>query len=271
MKKSFNHLFPKEKPVIGMVHLKALPGAPDYGGRMGAVIDAALADACALQEGGVDGIMIENFFDAPFFKDRVGPETVAAMTRVIGLLRRETALPLGVNVLRNDGMSALAIAAACECQFVRVNQVAWAMLTDQGILEGRAAELTRYRRALGAEILIFADCLVKHAVPLAVQPMEMVARDTWERGGADALVISGAGTGMAADGADVVAARKGAPEAPLLIGSGITLDNLEIFLPISQGFLVGTWFKKEGKVSSPVDIERVRAFIQKRDALLRAA
>lgn len=269
MKTNFSQLFPHPMPIIGMVHLKALPGAPDYGGSMSDVIDTALADAHALQTGGVDGIMIENFFDAPFFKERVGPETVAGMTRVIGLLRRETALPLGVNVLRNDGMSALAIAAACECQFVRVNQVAWAMLTDQGILEGRAAELTRYRRALGAETLIFADCLVKHAVPLAIQPMEMIARDTWERGGADALVISGAGTGMVTERADVLAARKGASDAPLLIGSGVTLDNLDVFLPISQGLLVGTWFKVDGKVTNPVDVGRVRAFIQRRDALIQ--
>ena len=141
----FDKLFSRNgvayKPVIGMVHLKALPGAPAYGGDVQAVIDAALADATALEQGGADGIMVENFFDAPFFKDHVGPETVAAMTRVMTLLRGHTRLPLGVNVLRNDGMSALAIATACDCQFVRINQLAWAMLTDQGILEGKAAEI----------------------------------------------------------------------------------------------------------------------------------
>src|SRR5437773_3975394 len=126
-RESFDQLFGKKKVVIGMVHLKALPGAPRYENNIGAVIEAALADAAALEQGGVDGIIVENFFDAPFFKDRVPPETVASMSRVVTTLRQKTKLPLGINVLRNDGMSALAIAAACEAQFVRINIVSWAM------------------------------------------------------------------------------------------------------------------------------------------------
>jgi uncharacterized protein len=257
---AFDHLFPT-KPLIGMIHLKALPGSPAYGGDFQAVIDSALADSQALEQGGIDAIMIENFFDAPFFKDRVGPETVAAMTRIIGLIRQQTVLPLGVNVLRNDGISALAIAAACNCQFIRVNVLTWAMLVDQGIVEGRAAEILRYRRMLQSETLIFADCLVKHAAPLAPQAMELVAMDTWERGGADALIVSGVATGKATDYNDVVAARKGAPDAPILVGSGINEQNLSTFWPLIDGAIVGSSLKRDSKVENPVDVSRARALV----------
>lgn len=263
----FDKLFGKKKTVVGMVHLKPLPGAPLYENNLTAVMDAALADASALEQGGVDGIMIENFFDAPFFKDHVPPETVASMTRVAAMLRQKIQLPLGINVLRNDGVSALAIATACDCQFVRINIVSWAMVADQGIIEGRAAEIARYRKMLGSNVLIFTDCLTKHAEPLAPMQMEWVALDTWERGGVDALIISGKATGYATDLGDVIAARKGAPDAPLLIGSGVTTENVLDFLPIVDGVLVGTSLKQEGRVENVIDgarvktvVERVRAF-----------
>jgi membrane complex biogenesis BtpA family protein len=259
----FDQLFGNKKVVIGMVHLKALPGAPRYENNLNAVIDAALADANALEQGGVDGIMLENFFDAPFFKDRVPPETVASMARVLTTLRQKTKLPLGVNVLRNDGISALAIANACDAQFVRINIVSWAMLADQGIIEGHAAEIARYRKMLGANILIFTDCLTKHAEPLAPMQMEWVALDTWERGGVDALVISGKATGYATDLGDVIAARKGAPHAPLLIGSGVTAENVLDFAPLVDGFIVGSSLKRERLVENPVDGARVRALVEK--------
>lgn len=246
-----------------MVHLQALPGAPLYQGDMNAVIDAALADALTLEQGGVDGIMVENFFDAPFFKDRVPPETVAGMTRVVATLRQKIRAPLGVNVLRNDGISALAIAAACDARFVRINILSWAMLADQGIIEGRAAEIARYRKMLGAEVLIFTDCLTKHAEPLAPMQMEWVARDTWERGGAEALVISGKATGYATDVSGVVAARRGAPDAPLLIGSGAAAENIAAYLPYVDGAVIGTALKREGRVENPVELARVQAFVER--------
>jgi uncharacterized protein len=263
---SFTGLFPT-RAIIGMIHLGALPGSPAYAGNMRTVLDRALRDADTLEQGGVDALMIENFFDAPFYKDQVGPETVAAMTSMITLIRQQTRLPLGVNVLRNDGLSALAIATACDCQFIRVNVLTWAMLTDQGIIEGKSAQISRFRRQLLSDALIFADCLVKHAVPLAAQSMELVAMDTWERGGADALVISGVGTGKETDFEDVVAARKGAPDAPIFIGSGVTPDTLGKFLSVADGVIVGTYFKEGGKVENPVDGSRVRGLTEVKKAL----
>ena len=143
--------------VIGMVHVAALPGAPMYGGSMPAIVDGALRDARALRDGGCDAIAFENFGDRPFFKDHVPAETVAALTTVIIQVVAEVRMAFGVNVLRNDAASAIAIAAAIGAAFIRVNVHTGAMLTDQGIIEGRASETLRRRAALAPNVLIFAD------------------------------------------------------------------------------------------------------------------
>src|SRR5947209_9176852 len=174
-----------------MVHLRPLPGAPSFGGSMDAVIEAALADARALRDGGWDGILFENFGDRPFFKERVEPETVAAITRAVAAVAADVRLPFGVNVLRNDAASALAIAAATGAAFIRVNIHTGAMLTDQGIIEGRAAETLRKRAVLAPDALIFADHMVKHAMPLVALDDSQSAKDLRSRGLADAIIISG--------------------------------------------------------------------------------
>ena len=257
---AFRDLFPN-KPIIGTIHLRALPGSPDYDGDLPAAIDSALADTQAYQDGGCDALIVENFFDAPFFKDQVGAETVAAMAHIATLIRQQTKLPLGINVLRNDGLSALAIATACGAQFIRVNVLSWAMLTDQGVIEGKSAQILRYRSQLRSNVLILADCLVKHAVPLAPQDMEYVAMDTWERGGADALIVSGVATGHATDVAEVRKARLGAPDAPILIGSGTNESNVRELLGVADGAIVGTSFKLNGQIANPVDPARVKRLV----------
>src|SRR5947209_3563578 len=154
-----------DHPVFGMVHLRALPGAPLFDGSMDRLIDAALADARAICDGGAAGLVFENFGDRPFVRGRVNAETVAAMTRVIAEVARAVHLPFGVNVLRNDARSALAIAAATGAAFIRVNVHTGVMFTDQGVIEGEAAETLRMRAALAPHVLIFADHMVKHATP----------------------------------------------------------------------------------------------------------
>ena len=173
-----------------MVHLGALPGAPLFES-LDAVIEEAIADAAALASGGCDGMVFENFGDRPFHK-RAGPETVAAMTRVISEVKPE--LPFGVNVLRNDARAALAIAAATGAAFIRINVHTGVMATDQGLIEGDAAETLRFRTAIAPEVLIFADYLVKHASPVG----EHSPRDLRERGLADAIIVSGTETGAPA-------------------------------------------------------------------------
>ena len=178
-----------DRAIFGMVHLGALPGAPLFTS-LDAVIEKALRDARAIRDGGCDGFVVENFGDRPFARGRVEVETVAAMTRVIAEIASVVRLPFGVNVLRNDALSALAIAAATGAAFIRVNVHTGAMLTDQGIIEGDAHETLRKRASLARDVLLFADHLVKHATPLAeVDPLQSV-RDLRLRGLADAIIVN---------------------------------------------------------------------------------
>ena len=247
-----------------MVHLRALPGAPRFDGSLDGVIAAAVADARALASGGCDGIAFENFGDRPFRK-YVDAETVAAMTRVIAQTVREISIPHGVNVLRNDAHSALAIAAATGAAFVRINIHIGVMATDQGIIEGHSGETVRLRASFAPNVLIFADHMVKHATPLAPVDEPSLARDLRERGFADAIIISGRETGAPAD-VDRLAKTRAAIDAPILIGSGLTAENAARYVE-ADGAIVGTSVKREGNVELPVDparVERVvRAFRQR--------
>jgi membrane complex biogenesis BtpA family protein len=247
------------KLLIGVIHLRPLPGAPRWKGRFGGVIDAAVADARAYERGGARAVFIENFGDIPFTKSTVGPETVAAMAAAGCAVRNAIKLPLGFNVLRNDACAALALCAACGGSFIRVNVHCGAMLTDQGLIEGDAYATLRYRKRTAPEAQIFADVHVKHAVPLGNWTIADAARDTVERGLADALIVSGVGTGMATDMADVRRVRETCPEAKILLGSGVTVANAGGYLPLADGFITGSSLKKDGKLSAPVDANRVAA------------
>lgn len=247
------------RPVFGMIHLGALPGSP--GGRaLEPVVAAALRDAEAIAAGGCAGFVVENFGDRPFTKGRVEAETVAAMTRVIVEIVREVPLPFGVNVLRNDPISALAIAAATGAAFIRVNVHTGAMVTDQGIVEGDAYTTMRKRAVLAPEVLVFADHMVKHAVPLAPVDRLQSARDLRLRGLADALIVTGAETGAAADPAALDEIRS-AVDAPLIAGSGVSATNAARFVT-ADAAIVGTQIKRSARVDAPADRRRVERLVR---------
>lgn len=227
--------------VVGMIHLEPLPGSPRWAGDMDQVLAGALGDARALVTGGVTAVMIENYHDVPFHPGRVPAETVAAMTVLVQAVK--TACPdllFGVNVLRNDVDSALAIAAATGAAFVRVNVHTGAALTDQGTIEGRAWHTLRRRRELGSETAIWADVRVKHARPLVDRPLEDEVKDLRLRGLADAVIVTGAATGAGADPEEVAVVREALPDCPLLVGSGVTSATVGDFLPRADGFIVGS-------------------------------
>jgi hypothetical protein len=249
-----------DHPIFGMVHLQPLPGAPLFGGSMDRVVDAALADARAICDGGATGLVVENFGDRPFMRGRAGAETVAAMTRVIAEIARAVHLPFGVNVLRNDASSALAIAAATGAAFIRVNVHTGVMFTDQGVIEGEAAETLRLRAALAPHVLIFADHLVKHATPPPGAEPVQSAKDLRLRGLADVVIVSGSETGAAAD-PERLALLRDAIDAPLLIGSGLTAANAESYAD-ADGAIAGTSIKRDGDVDSPVDVQRVEELVK---------
>ena len=249
----------RHKVFIGVVHLRPLPGSPRWRGDVESVIDFAVKDARAYERGGADALFIENFGDVPFTKGCVTPETIAAMAAAGRAIRQAVKLPIGFNVLRNDARAALALCAVCGGAFIRVNVHTGAMLTDQGLIEGNAYETLRYRQRICPQVQIFADVHVKHAVPLGNWTIEDAARDTVERGLADALIVSGAGTGLAADVADVERVRRTAPATKVLLGSGVTVANVRDFLPVADGFIVGSSLKLGGKLSNNVDPKRVAA------------
>ena len=262
---NFEETFGTAKPVIGVIHLLPLPGSSRWGGELEEVLSRAEQEAAALSSGGVDGIIVENFFDAPFAKDSVDVATACAMTLAVKRIIAVCELPVGVNVLRNDGMTALAVAASSGAQFVRVNVLSGAMVTDQGIIEGDARALHLYRRQLMAQSTcqIFADVMVKHAYPLgAGSDIGSAAKDTVHRALADALIVSGEATGSAPCLEDLQKVRRAVPDSSILVGSGATVDNVAELLQVADGIIVASSLKRKGILSNPVDVERVRVFVE---------
>lgn len=263
--KSLPDFFGVPKPVIGMVHLWPLPGAPGYTGYgMGTIIDHAMRDAEALVEGGVDALMVENMWDLPYTVGReVKPEAMTAQAVAAAeVVRRFSSLPVGINVIHNGGVVCLAIAVAAGARFIRVCILTGARLWDTGEFDhGCAAELIRKRKELHAEhIHIFADVDKKHSV--AFPGLDLATHIEWtEFYGADAVIVSGKMTGSAPDIEDVRETKQRASR-PVLIGSGGNEENIAAFLQYADGVIVGSSLKKDGVMENPVDAARVRRFVE---------
>jgi len=246
-------------PIIGVVHLNPLPGSPNYLS-FEDVFESALRDAKALADGGVDAIIIENFGDKPFLKE-VGAEVIACMSVIAWEIKKETDLPLGINVLRNDAKASLAIAKAVNADFIRVNQLFYGSLSPEGWLEGNAGEILRYKRTIDCKAMIFADICVKHAHHF-VSLEEYV--ENAERCLIDAIIVTGEATGKEVSLKDLKAVKKLA-KMPVLVGSGVTPENLPKLAKYCDGVIVGTYFKEHGKV----DVERVRRLVRVRDRTIK--
>lgn len=257
-------VFGVRKPIIGVIHLTPLPGSPRWDEQMEPIFLRAEQEAAALASGGAHGVIIENFFDAPFTKGRVDTATVCTMALACKRVMSVCDLPIGINVLRNDGLTAMAIAATAGAKFIRVNVFTGAMLTDQGIIEGQAHELLNYRRQLACEnkVKILADVMVKHASPISsAVDIEQMAKDTVHRGLADGVIVSGTATGASPNLQDVHTVRKVLPDTPLFIGSGATKENVATLLGVANGIIVGTSLKRQGNTENPIDVERVRSLV----------
>lgn len=249
--------------VIGVLHLPPLPGDP----RRGTFRDARAAarrDAEAYKAGGVTSLVVENFGSAPFAKgdasSRLPPHQVALMSIVVSELV-ESGLTIGVNCLRNDAISALGIAAAAGAAFVRINVHTGAYVTDQGLIEGEAATSLRYRESLGAGgVFIAADILVKHASPLSPLSPHQATEEAFDRGLADAVIVSGEGTGKPVDAATLSEVRQSAGRRPVWVGSGVNASNAETIAAYADAAIVGTSVKEAG-LASPVDAKRVAEIV----------
>lgn len=260
-----SEIFGTNKPVIGMVHLWPMPGAPDYTGYpVETIIENAILDARALAEGGADGLIVENMWDIPFRAGpHIPPESIAVHAVAARAVKDAVKLPLGINLVHNGGVSLLAIAIAAGASFARV-----CMLTGAGVWEagswdeGCAADLLRRRKDLHAEhIKLFADVDKKHSVRFP--GIDLATHIEWTRfSGADALIVSGKMTGNAPDLAKVRRAKEQAGDRPVLIGSGATEENAGAFLSVADGIIVGTSIKRDGICENPVDPARVRRLVE---------
>jgi len=258
-------LFGRRRAVIGVIHSRPLPGAPEYEGeQVEDLIGFALAEAERYRAGGVDGLIVENHGDIPFAKpDRIGPETVATMAVMTRAVREASGLPVGVNVLANGAISAFAVAKAAGAAFVRVNQWANAYVANEGIIEGPAGEAMRYRAWLRArDIRVFADVHVKHGAHAIVGDRDIaeMARDA-EFFDADVTIATGQRTGDAASMDELRTIASGT-SLPVVVGSGVTPDNVGDIFSIAQGVIVASWLKVDGVWWNPVDPDRLRTFMQ---------
>jgi hypothetical protein len=246
-----------------MVHLLPLPGSPRFDGSIDSVVEAAVGDALALEGAGFPALIVENYGDAPFFGARVPVGTVAAMTVATRAVREATSAVIGVNVLRNDALSALAIASVTGARFIRVNVLTGVMFTDQGPLTGEAPTVARTRKILCPDVEIWADVMVKHATPPSGADPAQMAEDTVLRGLADAVVVSGSGTGVEPDrDRAAIIAKAVPPGTRVVIGSGASRTNLGALLEVADTVIVGSAVKVGGDAGKRVDPSRARAFVE---------
>jgi len=254
-------LFGVQRALIGMIHVGALPGTPAARHDVGALIEAALADARAYRSAGFHGVMIENMHDRPYLNRTVGPEITAAMTAIGREVSRDLSLPLGIQVLAGANREALAVALACGARFVRCEGFVFAHVADEGLMNADAGELLRYRRTIGADgIRVFADIKKKHSSHAITADLDLAttARAA-EFALADGVIVTGAATGQPTDPADVHDARR-AVAIPVLVGSGVTARTMPQ-LAMAHGFIVGSEAKQDGVWSNPVDPARANALV----------
>jgi membrane complex biogenesis BtpA family protein len=266
--KKFTRVFTGNKPVIGMIHVTALPGTPGYGGSMEAVIAQACDEARLYVKAGVDAVAVENMHDVPYLRCCAGPEITAAMGVVAATVKRVSSLPCGIQILAGANKEALAAAYAAGCDFIRAEGFVFAHTADEGIIESCAGELLRYRRQIGADdILIFTDIKKKHSSHALTEDISSAeTAHAAEFFASDGVIVTGTETGVPAV-LEEVQAVKAAVHIPVLIGSGVTIDNVEQYLPHADAVIVGSHFKTDGRWINTVDYDRTAAFMEKVHAL----
>lgn len=249
--------------LIGVLHVPALPGAPAARLPMDEITRRVVEDAQLLQTHGFSAVLVENFHDSPFPAGPSAPETIAAMTVVTQAVREAVSLPVGVQLLRNDALAGLGVAAATGASFVRVNVLSGAAVTDQGLVQGQADVLLRKRAALGLDdVALLADVDVKHATSLDRRPLTERARDLAGRNGADAVLVTGSATGASVDLDELERVARAVAPVPTLAASGTTAETLPAVLERCAGTLVGSAL--EDPTTGRIDPERASAYASSR-------
>lgn len=252
------------KSVIAMIHVDALPGTPKYRGSVREIASRAAKEALLYKKAGVHAIAIENMHDVPYMKGGVGPEITAAMAAVASEVKDVCDLPCGIQILAGANREALAVAQATGLDFVRAEGFVFAHVADEGIIESSAGEMLRYRRAIGAEnISVFCDIKKKHSAHAITADVDIgETAKAAEFFLSDGVIVTGAATGAEADEKDLRSVRKHT-RMPLMVGSGVTIENVDRYAKLVDGMIIGSWFKKDGRWENGVDIKRVEAFMRR--------
>jgi uncharacterized protein len=252
------------KPVIGVIHVGALPGTPHSLQSVSELVTSAAQEARIYNDSGVDGVIIENMHDVPYLRGEVGPEIVAAMTAIGTEVKRECErLPVGIQILAGANIEAMAVAHAASLAFIRVEGYAYAHVADEGLIQSSAAKLLRYRKLIGAErVQVWADVKKKHSAHAITADVSLgETAETVEFMGADCVIITGSATGKPPHVADIREAKAHC-RLPVFLGSGVNQDNITEFYNEADGFIIGTAFKMHGLWSNTVDAVRVAAVIK---------
>ena len=263
MSSTFNKIFPKPKPIIGMIHIQALPGTPAFGGSSQAVIDHAMKEAEIYLNAGIDALALENMHDVPYIKNEVGHEISTLMSIIAYEVKRRTQLPCGIQVLAAANEAALAIAKSANLDFIRAEAFVYGHVADEGYIDSNAGTLLRYRKMIDADgVAVFTDIKKKHSahsITADVSLLETAQTAAYFR--SDGLIVTGFSTGEPA-AIEELKQVKAHCDIPVMTGSGVTIDNLADYLKVSDALIVGSWFKKDGHWANEMDPERIKRFME---------
>jgi len=262
--KKFNSIFKVTKPIIGMIHIKALPGTPHYKHSINYILDQALIEVEIYKSAGIDSLIIENMHDIPYLKNDVGHE-ISTMMSIIGYeIKKAFKKTCGIQILAAANKAALAVAKSANLDYIRAEGFVFGHLADEGYIDANAGELLRYRKAIDAEnIAIFTDIKKKHSSHAITADISIA--DTAKAAAfflSDGLIVTGTGTGIAADKEEVKATKK-ACNLPVIVGSGITIHNVAQYLPLCDGLIVGSEFKHSGYWANDLDRDRILRFMER--------
>jgi membrane complex biogenesis BtpA family protein len=266
-----DNLFGKQKLLIGMIHVPALPGTPFNKMTPKQIVDKCILEAQVFNKVNIDSIMIENMHDIPYLKRNVGPEITSMMSIIACELRKvfDRNQPLGIQILAGANKEALSVAYNSNFEYIRAEGFVFAHVADEGFIESDAGELLRYRRSLGAgNIKVFTDIKKKHSANYITSDVEIgeMAKNA-EFFGSDGVIVTGSSTGAEADILEIKNVKKSCG-LPVLVGSGVTYENLENYIPVADGLIVGSYFKKEGYWKNDLDERKISNFVERYKKLL---
>jgi hypothetical protein len=259
----FLKIFKRNQVIIGMIHLKALPGTPGYRNNDNEILETALKEAQMYKKAGIDALAIENMHDVPYIKNEVGHEISTMMTLIGSQIKQTTQLPCGIQILSSANRAALAVAKAANLDFIRAEGFVFGHLADEGYIDSCAGDLLRYRKQMDANhIAVFTDIKKKHSSHTITADVSLVeTAKTAEYFRSDGLIITGTSTGEEAS-IDDVDDVKNACKIPVIVGSGVTLDNLKRYLLKADALIVGSWFKEKGHWANALSYDKIVHFME---------